>query len=125
MSPGFAVTLVVTVRAVSTGIPLVRAEYSDAQQYFLNDSVMGSLLHAVRPGGMLELPLIQVPEQPSKILKVRRPGAGTPTLLRSQELENCPAWPPCRVVANPRGCARNLSSTADVGSLRFENGSFE
>ena len=125
MSPGFAVTLVVTVRAVSTDTPLVRAEYSDAQQYFLNESVIGSLLHAVRPGDMLELPLIQAPEQPSKILKVRRPAAGTPTLLRSQEVANCPAWPPCSVVANTRGYARNLSSTADVGALRFESGSFE
>lgn len=73
MSPGFAVTLGMTERAVSTDVLLVRAEYKDAQQYLLNESVIGSLLHAVRPGDMLELSLIQVPGHPSKILKVRRP----------------------------------------------------
>jgi hypothetical protein len=73
MSLGFAVTLEVAERAVSTDVPLVRADYIDSQQYLLNESVMGSLLHAVRPGDMLELSLIQVPGQPCKILKVCRP----------------------------------------------------
>lgn len=31
----------------------------------------------------------------------------------------------CRVVANPRGYARNVSSAPDVGSLQFENTAFE
>lgn len=31
----------------------------------------------------------------------------------------------CRVVANPRGYARNITSVADTGSLRFENEAFE
>ncbi|MCY1375649.1 hypothetical protein D9M69_630790 [compost metagenome] len=31
----------------------------------------------------------------------------------------------CRVVANPRGYARNVSSATDAGSLQFENTAFE
>jgi len=66
-------TILVTARAVSTDVPLVRADDNDGQQYLLNESVMGSLLYTVQRGDILELSLIQVPGQPSKVLKVRRP----------------------------------------------------
>ena len=66
-------SILVTVRAVSTDVPLVRADDNDGQQYLLNESVMGSLLYTVQRGDILELSLIHVPGQPSKVLKVRRP----------------------------------------------------
>jgi hypothetical protein len=67
------ITLAVTVRAVSTNVQLVRADDSEGQQYLLNESVMGPLLHAVQPGDVLELSVVQVLGLPSKILRVRRP----------------------------------------------------
>jgi hypothetical protein len=67
-------SLLVTVRAVSTDVPLVRADDVNAQQqYLLNEAVLGSLLHAVKVGELLQLSVIEVPGQPSKILEVRRP----------------------------------------------------
>lgn len=67
-------SVLVTVRAVSTDVPLVRADDVNAQQqYLLNEAVLGSLLHAVKVGELLQLSVIEVPGQPSKILEVRRP----------------------------------------------------
>lgn len=64
--------ILVTVRAVSADVSVVRADGADSQQYLLNENVMGSLMWAVMPGDVLELLLSELPGQPSKILRVRR-----------------------------------------------------
>lgn len=64
--------ILVTVRAVSADVSLVRADGAHSQQYLLNEKVMGSLTGNVMPGDVLELQLSEVPERPSKILRVRR-----------------------------------------------------
>lgn len=73
MSSDRETVILVTVRAVSADVGLVRADGADSQQYLLNERVMGSLMGVVMHGDVLELQLSEVPGQPSKILRVRRP----------------------------------------------------
>jgi hypothetical protein len=65
-------SVVAKVRAVSTEEHLVRADGDHGQHYLLNKSVMGPLMHTVKPGDCLQIQVSVVPDKPHKILQVRR-----------------------------------------------------
>lgn len=61
-----------TVRAVSSEIPLVRADGEQGQQFLLNKTVLGPLWGKVKRGAILELSVVPEADQPTKVLSVRR-----------------------------------------------------